>query len=319
MKKTLIALILCMALVMCMLAGCSDKAKNDEEVNTPVSQDTPVNTPQEDETDVAEPPVEDEKEEQPQEQVPVLDEKIALDPEDEETVTNDLGFENLRLLAGVANALGKTTAEMTQQDIDSVKYLASGPETTGDYTVYVGLMEYAVAYANEMLKEEPSYETLNNLVKMSIIKFDENDTFADLAKFGNIEIFEYYNIPVSDVSFVKAYDRLAFGYFNNNGITDVSSLADYNPETLRELDFTGNNITDWSPLEHIKKKVIVHYETQVVTDDNGKQMYIPFVLTLEEKLEQDEQAAQTENAEQPGEEQEEEFIFSADDFESLFD
>lgn len=321
MKKTLLALIIAISLVVFMFVSCSDKKTDENAVDTGASDETVVDDANTSTDETPEQIPEQTPEQTPEEEpVPVLDEKIALDPEDENEVVNDLGFENLRLLAGVANALGKTTAEMTQADVDAVKYLAIGPEATGDYTVYVGLMEYAVAYANEMLKEEPSYERLNEFVMMSVIKFDEKDTFADLGRFKNVEIFEYYDVPISDVSFIKEYDKLAFGYFNNNGITDVSCLDGYNPETLRELDFTNNNIQDWSALEHIKSKVIVRYETQLVTDENGNQMYIPFVLTLEDKLEQDKEQSQKADNEAGTEiNPEDEFLFSGDDFASLFD
>ena len=121
-------------------------------------------------------------------------------------------------------------------------------------------------------------------------------------------MFEIYSVPVKDVSFVKEYKTLALGWFKNNGITDVSPLSDYNPESLIELDFTGNLITDWSALEPIKHKVYVHYDVNT-----------GIAVTLADKIESDA------NKEAQGDAELDEEIILTDengnpvDFGSLFD
>ncbi len=319
MKKNFFVILACLVCIFLAATSCADKG-NDIEADDSVVVENEIDnvvdngdaTVENNDETMTENVVKEEEAEtaEPEEETPVLDENIALNPEKEEDVVNNLGFENLKLLSGIANALGKPTSEMTEEDILSVKYLAIGPEPTGDYTVYVGLLDYAAAYANEMLKEEPSYDILNELVKMSIVDFDaEKDSFADLGKFKNIEIFEYYDIPIKDISFIKNCPLLSYAYFGNNGITDVSSLAGYDTEELCELDLTNNPVEDWSYLEHIKDKVIVHYETQVAFDENGEQIFVPIVIKLSDKLEQDADKDSETN----------EHIFSAEGFDELFD
>ncbi len=198
----------------------------------------------------------------------------------EEVIENKLGFENVALLKAVAGCFDKKADELTEEDILSVKYLGVGPEADGKISVCIGLQEYSDVY----FSQEVTIEKLQEHVKTQLLE-DENGTYGDLAKFKNVEVFEYYNIPISDVSFVKDYEDLAFGYFMDNGITDVSSLEGYNPETLYELDFTGNEIADWTPLYDIKDRVIVNYTLEKMTDGEGNEVDVPFVTTLADVLE----------------------------------
>ena len=170
------------------------------------------------------------------------------------------GFENKSLFHAFANAIGKNPAEVTRQDIDKVHYIAIGPEDDGAYTLYIGYVDYVDLCLSEAATEENVLQQLNEIVMMSEFNYTQDSSFSDLGNFRNVEMFELYETKFEDVSFVAKYDKLIFGYFKNNGITDVSSLADYNPESLIELDLTGNDITDWSYLEHIKEKVLVFYD-----------------------------------------------------------
>lgn len=333
MKKIIVALLLCASLVAMTFAGCSEDAAEKVDVNNEQAveeKDAEETAPEKQEEVIKENEAETSEEnkeenseaepEQPEEPVeePKLAEDIAVNPEKPEEVVNQLEFENVKLLAGIANAMGKTTAEVTQEDIDSIGYIGISAEETGDYTVYLGLSDFTEAYSQNLSPEE--YE---HLVKKSVMDFDaETDSFADLSKFKNVISFEYYGIPVTDVSFIKEYKNLKFGYFNNNGITDVSALEGYNPESLRELDFTGNEIADWSPLYPIKEKVYVHYGEITMYNEAGEPVSVPNVLTLAQKLEQDEAAAQ--KPQESEKTQEEPVVFTdengeAVDFSSLFE
>ncbi len=199
-----------------------------------------------------------------------------------------LGFENVNLFAALANAIGVEPAKITQSDIDDVHYISLSKEDSGTYTLLIGHVNYVDLCFSEEADQPGIIEKLNKIVMASDFAYDvEKDSLSDLAKFKNVEMFEIYDVKISDVSFIKEYKGLTFGYFKNNGITDVSSLADYNPESLYELDFTGNEISDWSYLEHIKEKVIVFYGSNGFKDENGDD--VVFSLTLASKLEQEAQ------------------------------
>ena len=196
-----------------------------------------------------------------------------------------LGFENVNLFAALANAIGVEPSKMTQSDIDNVHYISLSKEEGGAYTLLIGHVNYVDLCFSEEADKPDIMEKLNEIVMASDFVYDKNDSLSDLAKFKNVEIFEIYDVKISDVSFIKEYKGLVFGYFKDNGITDVSSLADYNPASLYELDFTGNEIADWSYLEHIKEKVIMFYGSNGFKDESGND--IVFRITLADKLEQE--------------------------------
>ena len=234
--------------------------------------------------------------------------------EKEEVIENPLGFNNVTFFKAVAECLGKEPSAVTEEDIAEIRYLAIGPEGDGTITAYVGLVDY-VDYA---LSESPSFEELEKLVKKAVIE-DHKNVDDDLGRFVNLEMFEYYDFNVKDVSFINNYHQLIMGYFSNNGITDVSSLASYNPETLFELDFTGNDIEDWSPLYDIKEKVIVNYSLQDMTDEDGNPVQVPFVLTLDEMLESEtEQTEESVVVEEDTEQSETTVEYTQPDWSALF-
>lgn len=187
-----------------------------------------------------------------------------------------LGFVNEKFFHAFANALGKKPSEVTAEDVEKVHYIALGTEEDKSYSMYIGFVDYVDLCLSDK-REDPDFATmLSNALKMSEFVYDrENDSLADLSKFINMESFEIYDVRIDDVSFLNNYKNLIYGFFNGNGITDLSPLADYNPASLIELDFTGNEIDDFSYVEHIKDKVTVFYD-----------IASEFKITLTEFLEQ---------------------------------
>ena len=239
--KKFITFALCLSLALTFV-GCSDKKQTEE---TPVVE-APAETPSE----------------QPKTDNEIVVNIKPLEEVDAETLgacASALGFENAGLFHAFANAIGKTPSEVTQQDVEKVHYVAVGPENDGSDALYIGYIDYVDLCLSEAATEETVIAQLNEIVMMSELKL-ENKDLSDLGNFKNVEMFEIYNVEIQNVSFITNYETLIFGYFKSNGITDVSSLKDYNPESLVELDFTDNDVDDWSPLEHIKEKVLVFYD-----------------------------------------------------------
>ena len=281
MTRKLLALILCAVVCIACFAACSDEKKNEE---TKKSGDEEIIN--EDENDAADNQESENSEQSAEEVVPVEDKGIEVDVKpleeiDEETLKESaakFGFENEKLFEAVANAIGIKPWEMTQKDIDKVHYIGIGPESDDMYTVFIGYVDYVDLCLSGASESSDIMSMLNDVVMVSEFNYNiETDTLSDLSKFENIEMFEIYDVRIDDISFVKAYNKLVFGYFKNNGITDVSCLEGYDCETLIELDLTGNDIADWTPLEHIKEKVIVVYDINT-----------GFYLTLDEYLRQKE-------------------------------
>ena len=294
MKK--FAIIAISALLVLSLAACKTEQTVENKQETP-----PV---------IEIPPVE--KEEKPEINLNIK----PLEETDAETLKKSaekFGFTNINLFHSFANAIGKKPSEVTQKDIDDVHYIALGPDVEGGYSVFVGSIEYVDFCLSDAAYEEDFQVKANDLLVKSKFDYDENESLYDLANFKNIESFEIYNVKIDDVSFIKAYNKLIYGYFNNNGITDVSSLKGYAPETLRELDFTGNEVSDWSSLEPIKEKVYLFYDI-----NNGAS------VTLKDYFDQkDNPAPETPKTEQDEKTDEAPVLYDENgnvaDFSSLFD
>ena len=313
MTRKILALFMCLVLCVACFAACSDKkddkAENDTEKSGVTQENNGVENgenkgeeaetveqPSEEQT--GEPGVVPEQSDEPAEnQEPENDNGFELDVKpleeiDEETLKESaqrLGFTNEKLFEAVANAMDVNPWDMTQEDIDKIHYIGLGPDTENTYTVFVGYVDYVELCLSEASEDPGLMSMLNDVVMISEFNYNiETDTLSDLANFKNLEMFEIYDVSIDDVSFVNAYDNLIYGYFNNNGITDVSSLADYAPESLIELDFTGNDISDWTPLEHIKEKVLVVYDLNtgffLTLDEYLKQKENPVVVEPQETL-----------------------------------
>lgn len=191
-------------------------------------------------------------------------------------------FENQSFAKAFGEALKKSAYTITENDCLSVKYIAVGKDDVKNFSLYIGFDDYSTAYFNELEKGENADPTsLLDYISSAPLQYSDKDIFDnDLKLFKNVEIFELYDIKLYDISFLKDMPELYYGYFMNNGITDISALSDFNPEFLRELDFTGNNISDWEPLMHISDKIIVNYSTQEFTSEDGQSYSIPFTTYL---------------------------------------
>ena len=167
-------------------------------------------------------------------------------------------FENTAFLNAFAKAIGKEPEKVTADDAEAIHYLSIYLSEDGGFELCVADKE-----ASTLLFER-KYEEFEAKIKSAKCDFAENENLTkDLGLFKNIKMFEFVDFPIADVSFVNNYQNLLVGVFNNNGITDVSSLSNYNPESLAELDFTGNNVHDWKPLVHIAEKVMVLYTSNM--------------------------------------------------------
>ena len=226
-----------------------------------------------------------------------------------------LGFENNKLFHAFANAIGKKPQEVTQEDVYKVHYIALGPGENYEHSLFVGYVDYVDMCLTKQADDKDFSSKLSEKVMMSEFEYDENDSLSDLGQFKNVEMFELYDVQISDVSFMKNYNNLICGFFGNNGITDISVLEGYNPSSRAELDFTGNEISDWTPVEQIKDKIIVFYD-----------MASGFRITLESFLEQTQTPEKvpeiSEESKENADKDDEYFVVDENgnpaDFESLF-
>ena len=260
MVKKLLAVLLCIMAVL-IFAGCAQDKKKDKEQNA-LQQNNIKNEQKENIENNENKENKNSKNEDLIDGI-VVDIKPLADVNEDvlDSAAKTLGFENEKLFHAFANAIGKNPEEITKEDIDKVHYIAVSPGTKYAHTVAVGYVDYVDLCLSDARQQDNFAEMLSSRVMVSEFNYNiETDTLFDLGAFKNVEMFEIYNVAISDVSFVKNYNQLIYGYFRNNGITDVSSLEGYCPESLRQLDFTENEISDWTSVDAIKDKILVFYD-----------------------------------------------------------
>ncbi len=196
-------------------------------------------------------------------------------------------FENDDFAQAFASILNKSEKDITKEDCKSVRFISVGYNEKDVLTLYIGFEDYSDAYFSEVEKGEAADAfSLMDYVKSAPIDLaEESDISKDLLLFENVEVFELYDVKIHDVSFLNSMQGLYYGYFRNNGITDLSALSGFAPPTLRELDFTDNDIQDWTPVMHIVESIIVNYSVQTFTDADGNKIDIPNTVYLTDLLE----------------------------------
>ncbi len=220
-------------------------------------------------------------------------------------------FENQDFARGFAKALDKLAINLDYSDFENAKYLEIQYNSqTSEYSLSIGYDDFDAEYEKQVAASENTEETttteetvdLSTLVKSATFVSKNPITHDDIRKFTGVKTLSLGGITLSDITFVENLKGLTRGYFNTCGITDISPFATLDLENIKELDFTGNEISDWSALESISDKVLVQNSYTIEVTEDGQYQLVPVRKTLKEyneelaKAEQ-EKAEETENAE----------------------
>ena len=96
--------------------------------------------------------------------------------------------------------------------------------------------------------------------------------------------------------------NLTHVFVTSCGLTEVTGLANLNAETLYEVNLTGNEITDWSPLDYVQDKVLVSSTYSVEQTEDGSYTLVPVEQTLADYYAEKAEEAEAEEAEGESEE-----------------
>lgn len=221
-------------------------------------------------------------------------------------------FENQDFARGLATALDKLAINLDTNDIETAKYLELQYNSqTSEYTLSLGYDDFDAEYekqaaaaekAQDDTEEEKTNEEtvdLSTLVKTATFVSKSPITDNDIRKFTGVKTLSLGGITLSDITFVENLKELTRGYFNTCGIKDVTPFAKLNLENIKELDFTGNEISDWSALSSIEDKVLVQNTYTIEVTEDGQYQLVPLRKTLKEYNEELAKAEQekTEEAE----------------------
>ena len=126
---------------------------------------------------------------------------------------------------------------------------------------------------------------------------------ADLKYFTGAQVININAVNIPDASVFANFTELREGILTSCGITDVSAFSSLDLTKIEELNFTGNNIQDWTALEAIADKVVVSTSYTLEMAEDGNYTFVPLELTLADQMAQDaESEGVTEGEEEAAEE-----------------
>lgn len=214
---------------------------------------------------------------------------------------------NQELATALSKVLNKAPAFITEEDLAQIKYFSFDYNAeeeiasimTGDDT-FVGM--YYEYLAKLEAEEDVSEYDFTGLYKTVEFDLDKEDSLLDDIKyFTGVRNLDIAGASFTDSTVFSGLTNIEKANINSCGLTEVGGFGGLNPDKVIEVNFTGNNITDWSPLDIIKDKVIVSTYYTIAPTEDGSFDFNNMTLveqTLTEYYEELAQAQESENAAQ---------------------
>lgn len=214
---------------------------------------------------------------------------------------------NQELATALSKVLNKAPAFITEEDLAQIKYFSFDYNAeeeiasimTGDDT-FVGM--YYEYLAKLEAEEDVSEYDFTGLYKTVEFDLDKEDSLLDDIKyFTGVRNLDIAGASFTDSTVFSGLTNIEKANINSCGLTEVGGFGGLNPDKVIEVNFTGNNITDWSPLDIIKDKVIVSTYYTIAPTEDGSIDFNNMTLveqTLTEYYEELAQAQESENAAQ---------------------
>lgn len=197
-------------------------------------------------------------------------------------------FDNKDFSFAVSEMLGKAPAFVKQEDLDKIEYLELNyDEASKTAFIALGDAEFVKLYNDYTAAAEAGEDTskfdIEDKFMSAVFEYDakSGDLLDDIKLFKNLDVISAAGVAFTDSSVFTGMTGLKEAYVANCGLTEVNGFANLDAENLKSLNLAGNDISDWSPLDYIKSKVIVKsYYTFIPTEDGT----ISFEdMTLEEQ------------------------------------
>lgn len=223
-------------------------------------------------------------------------------------------LENQDFASALSKMLDKAPAFITAEDLAQVKYISLNYSSDEEVaSVTIGDEAFVDMYTEYLEKldasEDVSSYDFTGTYKYIDFDMDKEDALLDDIKlFTGARILEIAGVSFTDSSVFAGLTDLEDVTVKACGLTEVAGLGGLNPEKVSNVNLSGNNITDWSPLDIIKDKVIVNtYYTLVPTEDgsfdfNNVQLVEQTLTEYYEELAAAEEAEKAEDAAEVSEE-----------------
>ena len=216
-------------------------------------------------------------------------------------------LENQDFATALSQVFGKSARSVSAEDLANVKYFELYHDSEADMcAIAIGGDDFMAKYDEANAIEDNTDTSYYDLAKTATFEADDDFTFADLKYFTGAKVLNINNVAIEDQTVFGSFTELKKGYFTSCALTDVSAFASLDLTKIEELNFAGNEITDWSALESIADKVIVNSSYSVEMGEDGNYNLVPVEVTLAEQMKQAEEAENAENAEEATEEAAEE-------------
>lgn len=209
-----------------------------------------------------------------------------------------------RFAEALSDNLGKAPSFIKETDLAAVKYLGISYDSE-TVQVITGGDEFVDKY-NEYIEKQDAGEDvsdydLTGYVKISTYSEKEAPNLDDLKYFTGVRNIEVSGITVTDSNVFAGMTAIEEGSFYAIGLTEVAGFAGINADTLKKLTLTGNDITDWSPLDALADKVIVSASYMLTPSEDGtidfnNMTYVEQTLTEYYEEQAEAEAADDENA-----------------------
>lgn len=172
------------------------------------------------------------------------DDTTMVMDDDDEPIENAVDFADANLELAVANALGKNSGPVSEDEIlELVELNISGSSIT----------------------DLKGLEFATNLEKLEMqsIEIGSMDPIADLSSLNHLDA-RNTTLPDGSLDFLDNLTNLRFVDFRGTGLSDISNLSIL--ENLEEIYLRANDITDLSPLSGLTKLTYLNIHTNPVTD-----------------------------------------------------
>lgn len=107
-------------------------------------------------------------------------------------------------------------------------------------------------------------ETAPDLTELGLSSYEVKD-FSKVSMLPKLEALTINSSNLSDISAISSLENLTYLDLSDTGLTDISALKSLDNEKIEIVYLAGNNITDWSPLDHIDADKVIKEE---ITEDS---------------------------------------------------
>lgn len=184
-------------------------------------------------------------------------------------------LENQDFATALSAMFDKAPAFINEEDFADIKYVGVQYSPEEELAMVVtGGAEYVALYNDYNAKldagEDVSSFDWGNDAKAAYFELDkENTKLDDLKFFTGAEIVEVYGVTFTNSSVFAGMTGLTTANINSCGLTEVAGFAGLDTEKVTNVNLSGNNVTDWSPLDYIKDKVIVASYQTIMPNEDG--------------------------------------------------